>query len=201
MEFLPPASPFLSSATCDRSKEASSSNAAKVSIISAKDSGAAVDGPYKVQWLGATEPGGREGLHGCTSKMIPSSIGRRWATSRVKLTQQGGRSLGQSPRKHHHWAFTSSLRPSRKQVLETKRELFKLILISPSLHDFLGATVGDRTNSSMGGGAIGTCRGLTQEGSDFVLASRALESGELKLPFLWYPCSTALVEPFGCVMF
>ena len=79
------------------------------------------------------------------------------------------------------WQFISSTTPSPANILGTRQELWKLILLTPLLHTFLGAKVDDCTtasDASLKGGAVGIGPELSPEGKDFVLSSQ-IRSGDV----------------------
>lgn len=79
------------------------------------------------------------------------------------------------------WQFTSMTRPTPAVILGTRQELWKLILLAPLLHTFLGAKVDDCTtasDASLKGGAVGIGPELSTEGKDFVLSSQ-VRSGDI----------------------
>lgn len=85
------------------------------------------------------------------------------------------------------WKFISQTRPTPSVVLGTRQELWKLILISPLLHTFLGATVDNCTtasDASLRGGAVGIGPELSLEGKDFVLSSQARSGDVGTVPIL-----------------
>ena len=79
------------------------------------------------------------------------------------------------------WKFISQAHPSPAVILGTRQELWKLTLITPLLHTFLGASVDDcatASDASLRGGAVGIGPELTLEGKDFVLSSQ-VRSGDV----------------------
>ena len=85
------------------------------------------------------------------------------------------------------WQFISSSHPTPKLVMQTRRELWNLILLSPCIHTFLGARIDTATtasDASMRGGAVGMAEQLTVEGRDFVLSSVARSRDASSVPIL-----------------
>ena len=81
----------------------------------------------------------------------------------------------------HVWKFISTTHPSPAVILATRQELWKLTLLTPLMHTFLGATVDDCTtasDASLKGGAVGIGTELSLEGKDFVLSSQ-IRSGDV----------------------
>ena len=78
--------------------------------------------------------------------------------------------------------FVSSPQPTPHLVMQTRRELWNLLLLSPCVQTFMGARIDTSTtasDASMGVGAVGIGKQLSTEGRDFVLSSVA-RSGDVQ---------------------
>ena len=85
------------------------------------------------------------------------------------------------------WKFISTPHPTPAVVLGTRQELWKLTLVTPLMHTFLGASIDDCTtasDASMKGGAVGIGPELSLEGKDFVLSSQVRSGNIGTVPIL-----------------
>ena len=85
------------------------------------------------------------------------------------------------------WAYIGRSRTRKFSYQEVRRELVRAVFLLPLAHTNLAATVGNcvsASDASNSGGAIGISRKLSEEGRDFVAASKEAELAVKEIPVL-----------------